>query len=401
VRVLAVVTAVGVAAVIGWRVYAAAVQPEQPSAFYSPPADIPTTPGEIIRTEDIESPVAGTRAWRVLYASTDPAGSPIAVSGVVVAPAGAASADGRPVVAWAHGTTGVASQCAPSLESHAGIELVPNYEELLAAGAVIAITDYPGLGTPGPHPYLVGESEGRAVLDSVRAARHLVSDTNARAAVFGHSQGGHATVFADQIAASYAPEIDLVGVAAMAPPTDLATLVLADDHEALGIVLTALAVDSWSEFYPDAPLASLVHEPARALVEDLSTRCIEDSAQAYAQLPDVAGLEADFLLTDPTVAPGWREHFADNSPGDLPTGVPVLVAQGLADDLVRPHVTGAYVERQCARGVPIELDTYAGVSHFGVRTDSAERVTDWLLARLAGDPAPTGCSTHAETAPPS
>jgi acetyl esterase/lipase len=239
------------------------------------------------------------------------------------------------------------------------------------------------------------------VLDSVRAARRVVTDTSDRAAVFGHSQGGHAAVFADQIADTYAPDIDLVGVAAMAPPTDLATLVLADDHEALGIVLTALAIDSWSRVYPDAQLASIVHEPARTLVHDMSSRCIENSAQAYTQLLDVVGLQVDFLSGDPTVAPGWREHFAENSPGDLPTDVPVLVAQGLADDLVRPHVTEAYVEHQCDRGVPIELDTYAGVSHFGVRRDAADRVTDWLLARLAGQPAPSGCSTHAETPPPS
>ena len=96
--------------------------------------------------------------------------------------------------------------------------------ELLAAGTAIVFTDYPGLGTPGPHPYLVGESEGRAVLDSIRAARQLLggaaSDT---AAIYGHSRAATGRVGRPDRADVHAgPRV--VGVAAMAPPTDLGKL---------------------------------------------------------------------------------------------------------------------------------------------------------------------------------
>ena len=182
----------------GWLVVRWAVRPDAPGAFYRPPAELPDGPaGTIIRQEDVDGVPADRRAWRVLYTSTAPDGSPIAVSGVVVAPSGEPPAGGWPVVAWAHGTTGVASRCAPSLETGAGTHLVPELDALLAGGTVVAITDYAGLGTPGPHPYLVGESEGRAVLDSIHAARALLgSEAATTAAVFGHSQGGHAAVFA-------------------------------------------------------------------------------------------------------------------------------------------------------------------------------------------------------------
>ena len=103
----------------------------------------------------------GAEVTRLLYHSTDPDGEPIAVSGIAITPPGEPPSDGWPVVAWAHGTTGIASRCAPSLESGAGAHLIPALTELTDGGYVVVATDYPGLGTPGPHPYLVGESEGR------------------------------------------------------------------------------------------------------------------------------------------------------------------------------------------------------------------------------------------------
>ena len=90
------------------------------------------------------------------------------------------------------------------------------------AGYVVAATDYEGLGTPGVHPYLVGESEGRGVLDAARAAKALAAtDAGDQVLVFGHSQGGQAALFAGELAASYAPELTVLGVAAAAPAADV------------------------------------------------------------------------------------------------------------------------------------------------------------------------------------
>ena len=131
---------------------------------------------------------------------------PIAVSGIVVTPLGTPPAGGWTIVAWAHGTTGIVPRCAPSLESDGGTGKIPEVEQLIAEGHVVVATDYPGLGTPGIHPYLVGESEGRAVLDSIRSARSLLAGkTSETAAIFGHSQGGHATLFAGRARADLRP----------------------------------------------------------------------------------------------------------------------------------------------------------------------------------------------------
>jgi hypothetical protein len=99
------------------------------------------------------------------------------VSGIVIVPPGPPPAGGWPIVAWAHPTTGVVPHCAPSLALFV-FQQIAGSRKLLENGYAIAATDYPGLGTPGPHPYLVGESEARAVIDSVVQHAHFRVSNN-------------------------------------------------------------------------------------------------------------------------------------------------------------------------------------------------------------------------------
>ncbi len=143
------------------------------SAFYDARLEeLPGKPGTIIRSEPLTGAPLGATSWRVLYRSVGLDGQPIAVSGVVIVPLGEAPPGGRPIVAWAHPTSGIVPRCAPSLALLLYQEIAGS-RDMIRDGYIIAATDYPGLGTPGPHPYLVGISEGRAVLDSIRAAREL------------------------------------------------------------------------------------------------------------------------------------------------------------------------------------------------------------------------------------
>jgi pimeloyl-ACP methyl ester carboxylesterase len=123
--------------------------------------------------------------------------------------------------------------CAPSLAIFV-FQSMMGLRPMIERGVAVVATDYPGLGTAGPHPYLVGVSEGRAVLDSVRVARLMpgVGGGN-RFAVWGHSQGGQASLYTGLLAKSYAPELNLVGVAAAAPVTELVTL-MGDDFKTTG-----------------------------------------------------------------------------------------------------------------------------------------------------------------------
>src|SRR5580658_8101872 len=179
---------------IGFSIFSGGVRAQTP--FYQASAEeIAGLPGTLIRSEPMLFAPAGALAYRVLYRSTGLHGEPIAVSGVIVIPPGPPPPVGRPIVAWAHPTTGVVPHCAPSLAIFVFQQMM-GLRPMVERGIVVVATDYPGLGTPGPHPYLVGVSEGRAVLDSVRAARAVpgVGD-GTRFAVWGHSQGGQAALF--------------------------------------------------------------------------------------------------------------------------------------------------------------------------------------------------------------
>src|ERR1035437_5974048 len=178
-------------------------------AFYTSPDPLPAAaPGSIVRSEPIPHAVglpAQATAYRVLYHSESTTGADIAVSGTVVIPARPPPVTGYPIVAWAHGTTGLADACAPSKQ---GVNTIPYLSEFIDEGMIVAATDYQGLGTLGIHPYLVGQSEGQAVLDAARAARNLAgSIASDSVIIFGHSQGGQAALFAGQISHLYAPDL--------------------------------------------------------------------------------------------------------------------------------------------------------------------------------------------------
>ena len=172
----------------------------------------------------------------------------------------------------------------------------PEAASLLENGYAIAATDYPGLGTPGPHPYLVGDSEARAVIDSVRAARSFPGlENSTRYAVWGHSQGGQAALFTGMIAKSYAPELQLVGVAAAAPATDLSALMTDDLNTVGGRNLTAMTMWSWARVF-NAPINQVVEPAAMPTVDALANQCIEGAFDLYAQGEDVRAVGEDILI---------------------------------------------------------------------------------------------------------
>ena len=349
-------------------------------------------PGDIIRSEPMQAP-AGASAWKIVYASTGLNGEPIQVTGIVVAPSTPAPAGGRPVVAWAHPTTGVAEKCAPSLLPTV-FQKIPELDTLIAHGYVVAATDYPGLGSPGTHPYLIGLSEGRAVLDSVRAAGHLSgASAGPRFIVWGHSQGGHAALFAGQIAASYAPELKLVGVAAAAPATDLAQLLRDDITEPVGRVLTAYALYSWSQVF-NTPLAQVTHQPAIPIVKRLAGDCAESTQEGYKLSFDAFTLTPRMLLPGFYNAQPWSRVLADNVPGHAPAGAPVYIAQGTTDKIVLPAVTQKFVQDLCSRGEKVVFDQLPGVGHMTSGKDSATAAIEWMTALFDNKAPASTCSGH-------
>jgi alpha-beta hydrolase superfamily lysophospholipase len=365
-----------------------ATVPQQPSAFYTPPDPLPAgEPGTIIRSEPITANVPdGARAWRVMYLSEGADGQPAAVSGIIAAPDAAAESP-RPVVAWAHGTLGVQPQCGTG-HLDDPFEFIPQVERLIQEGYVLAATDYPGLGTPGVHPYLFGQTAAAAVLDSVRAARQLDTGAGDRFIVWGHSQGGHSTLWAAQEAAEYAPELELVGAAAIAPAADLIGILDASMNERAGAILVSMALYAWNAHFPGASLAALVAPEAAEQVNRLAGTCTTTPA-AFLLLGELQP-PATFLPENLTEIDAFQQFIEANTP-DGPIDVPLLIAHGTADQIIPFAGSVREAERRCAAGEDVAFERYPGADHNPVVEESAVRVLGWIEDRFAGRPSGSTC----------
>jgi pimeloyl-ACP methyl ester carboxylesterase len=363
------------------------------ASFYRPPSPLPYAPaGTIIRSQALSLDPglpAGARAWRVLYHSTSGSGGDLAESGVVVVPGGTPPPGGFPIVSWAHGTTGVASGCAPSVT---GTSTVPDLASHIRNRQIVVASDYRGLGAPGQHPYLVGVSEAQDVLDAARAARSLLAGAASNAvAVLGFSQGGQAALFAGEVAPSYAPELFLAGVAAVAPVTSVLDLApIGDQPPPSGqSAFTAMVLYAWARHYGTFGLGSVLTPAGIADLSAVSSSCVNTVASLYD-----AVAPARFFL------PGWQARPAvqaanrANRPGNAPTSAPILVVQGTADAVVSFTQTTRFVTGQLCHNQYDTVDyvTERGVGHSQTLDQSTALINRWLRARFNGMSGTDSCT---------
>jgi pimeloyl-ACP methyl ester carboxylesterase len=364
----------------------------QTDFYRAPPSEAAGAPGTLVRQEVIDGAPLGATAYRVLYRSTGLDNKPVLVSGVVIVPPGDPPPGGRPIVAWAHPTSGVVSRCAPSLAIFL-FEQIQGLRSFVRDGYVVAATDYPGLGAPGPHPYLVGASEARAVIDSVRVAVTMPGAGGGKKfVVWGHSQGGHAALFTGIIAKTYAPELDLLGVAAAAPATDLAALMNEDIDSVGGKNITAMTLWSWQRVF-DAKMDRVVDPRAMPAIDQLAQECIEGPFDLRRRQLTEQPLEQYFLTTKhPSDIEPWHTLLAENSPGALPPEIPVFLAQGTDDVIIHPEVTQAYAARLCKAGSKMRMISMPNIGHGRAAQASTQDMLEWTSDRFAGKPTPNDCA---------
>jgi pimeloyl-ACP methyl ester carboxylesterase len=352
-----------------------------PESFYASGGPVEPGPiGEILDRVELQAP-DGARKWAVIYRSTALDGTPVGVSGLIVAPDEPlpAGAPRRSVLSVAHGTSGLADACAPSRGPSDG--LVTSAMPLLGQGFVLAVTDYEGLGTPGPHPYIVGRSAGRSVLDAAVAVGTMPeTGAGATTVLIGGSQGGHAVLWAADMAATEAPGLGVIGAVAFAPAGDLEAIAGFDRSAESGpdawSSVIAL-VSAWNQVY-DLPLDVLTSE-ALAVAPSLATECSVD-------------VTSPPVLVDLRTRPDWLARLRENTPASVRTDVPVLIIQGDADQVVPIETTRSLVARMCAVGDVVDLRVIPGADHSGsVSATSVLAAVSWVGERLAGTPARSTC----------
>lgn len=382
--VLAVIVAAVITAL--WT----ASRPTQPDAFYDPPAQKPGEPGALLRSEPYTKELpAGARGWRILY--TTRRGNSPAVASAVVVTSTQTTAAARPVIAWAHGTTGIAPGCAPSVI--APFANVPAMDRIVAENWVYVATDYPGLGTAGGHAYLVGEDAARAVLDAIRAARKLEGlSLDNRAVVWGHSQGGHSALWTGIRADDYAPDVNIAGVAALAPASDLPSLFKASQGTMFGKIVSSYLMTAYAAAYPDVGITAYVSARMRPFVSDIAARCAGGWPTMVSVMETRLLPSAGIFTRDPASGP-LGDRLRQNTPATA-IAAPVLIAQGGGDDLVPASLQYRYVAARCAAGQPIDYRLYPGRDHVSLVAGHAALDADlvaWTRDRFAGAPDTPNC----------
>jgi pimeloyl-ACP methyl ester carboxylesterase len=367
------------------------IRARAPDEFYDPPSDLPRQPGALLRSEPLKNVTlpAGIRGWRILYATTVDDSTPATAVATVFAPTDP-PAGPRPVIAWEHATTGLLQKCMPSLVS-ASTKGIPCRDRIVMAGWVVVATDYSFAEKGGPHPYLIGEGEARATLDSVRAARQMSELTlDKRMVVWGYSQGGHAALWTGIVGPRYAPDLEILGVAAIAPAANikniLAMNVAVDKRFGPYLAL------SYSRFYPDIIFEQALRPAALDAARQIVNLCDfvppEDSERIEAL---AATFDGPALATSSNKALQAR---LEQNTADGPIQAPVVIAQGLSDIVVPSSATDAYVEDRCSAGQRLEYWTFAGRDHFTIvqpGTPLEDLLIKWTTARFADEPQASGC----------
>lgn len=367
-----------------------AAVPAGPSgtAFYSPSSPIGGTKhGDLLRARRLSGPAALPGAARtdlLLYRGTGVGGRPVAISGAVSVPKGKAPEGGWPVVSFAHGTTGLADQCAPTRPEGARFSsyAYPTFTTWLRKGWAVARTDYEGLGTPGVHPYLVGVSEGRSVLDMVRAAAQRDRRISTKRVILaGHSQGGHAALWAAGLAARYTPELGVKGTVGFAPESHTGEQGQLISALTAPSPLTGLAISILAGVEVERPalkIADKLTDRARALYPRVTTECLPEllGTSAFGALAPAELFRPDADIK-PIVA-GLNANDAET----VTIRTPLRVEQGTSDTTVLPGFTDQLVADLRKRGTTITFAKREGVGHGDIVKAGTAGSTAWIAERL-------------------
>lgn len=355
------------------------------------PAPVSAARGVVFEDQPFATTAAaGASARKILYGSTSGVdGRETQVSGTVFTPPGTPPEGGWPIVSVGHGTTGISDDCAPST-SPTLLGAMGLVEPLLNAGYVVAVSDFEGLGTPDPHPYLQPDTAAYNVIDAVRAARNIVPDTSDRWATLGLSQGGQASWAAAEKAGEYGDGLEFVGAANLSPAADISPIITSGADVNLSLpqqLLLPYVLEGLSLSHPDLERDDYVHGAFAENYELLSS-CLT------ARAPEKLSLVGKVTPADTRPATdadadrihGWLSDIA--LPRRQASG-PMYVVVGANDNLILPEWTEAAVARACSDGDVIEFVSRPGEGHADGR--AVPGAVQWIQDRFSGVPAPTTC----------
>ena len=389
--------------------------------------------GQVIKKEKIETAIKGAQAWKIAYISSDVAGRKTIATATIISPVGSAPKEGRPILAWAHGTTGSAQNCGPSQIIEPTRPLneyfltdgdswtdfgIPNGQEFIDQGYVVVATDYQGLGGGGKHQYAVAQTNGRDVINSARAASSMKEvGAGKKTVVYGWSQGGGATIAAaslpdyQALQGTAADKLQYLGFVALAPEDVAAMLPNAPADEAGAtnlmngftqanvpnvFLFAHYVMGLWGTqaAFPGLQLTDVLTDEGAKAVDKLSkNKCIHVLADSfnYAYGDNYKSL----LKPEPSNSSAWVKAFIDGSVKPVKPVAPVVIYWGTKDTAVPPIMHELYQKQMCAMGANVGRNQLPGEqTHFTTPGVSAPMYLEWIKDRIADKPLANGCPNN-------
>lgn len=344
--------------------------------FYDPPQPLASgKAGELIRSEVYDEyylPVDFS-ATRILYRSVSAAGE-VAVSGVVLAPDRTPPSGGWPVIAWAHGFTGAARQCAPSLRRN--LYYGPLLSMYLNLGYAVVASDYAGLGASSRSAVFDVQAHAADVIYAMPAARAAVPQLSRKWIAMGSSLGANVAIAVAEMEAT-SRDSGYLGSIAISPIPEMQTYYVQPAQESAGM-LVALAYGiktAYPEFHVEDMLTGKALPAYRAIDESCSG----------SELPASSVLKQSW-----TSNRFVREFFSRNAVGRKPAYGPLLIISDDQDAAIPASQTTQLIARMCKQGDRVQQNKVSDASDLIVG-DSVREQMSWMEARFSGRAAPTDC----------
>ncbi|OJF84691.1 lipase family protein [Nocardia seriolae] len=366
--------------------------------FYQPPHDLAAlAPGTIIRARRVELGLLGlipqrVSAWQLLYRTNDVHGEPEAVVTTVVQPADADPSAPKRLVSYQCAIDVVVARGLPSYCLRQGSNAFgsfPQFEMVifanaLARGWTLSIPDH--VGSDGH--FGVPREPGYRILDGIRAARsfdplHLGAETPV--ALWGYSGGGLATTWACEMAADYAPELEIVGASAGSPVGNPQS-VFARLNGSVYSGLIPLVLSALCRAYPDLdkavranfdrPFLDLMAHAESSTIFPILFRSIGRNVDDHSEV-GVAELLRD---------PQFSAIFEELRPVTTAPTFPMLVVQATNDSVVAVEDMDEQVWRYRQVGTPVQYIRDRLSGHVSLALIATPLVVDWLAARFDDRP---------------
>lgn len=372
---------------------------ESEDFYYAPANSSQAAPGTLLKLELDANTSAytlppNTALSRILFQSENLNGTQVPASAYILWPyLPRTQTDGFPVIAWAHGTSGLYSNCAPSEYRNLLYQYATVFE-LVLQGYVVVAPDYQGLGVaqnangkPVVHPYLGSPSHANDLFYSVQAARVAFSSLSKNFVVMGHSQGGGAA-WAATVRQAQNPVDGYLGAVVGSPVTNFISLskMVGSTTQARQAAFMASTISDLNSSFKSNSVLTPAGLRRLNLFAELQG-CLSTAGELFA---DQGLFYTDWLNNSYVQA--YNELI---NPAGKPIAGPMLVLQGLSDRSVPEPVTTEAVRETCAQHPDSQLQysTFAGVSHVPVMFASQRLWLDWIHERFAGMQVASGCQS--------